>query len=245
MQSIHVSYAGDCLIAPANMYAVAPSHARDRWELRDPCLANDRNLNGRKLMLSICPPFLRKNRAVIVSFSPPHVWKEKRLKTQRCSASHAPDRWEFRNPCRRLALDRSEAERKNVRSGSVRLLSRRSNVRNVNSRKICFRVVYYDMVSFCLFVFRSCDRTCGKHLLHSSICTVAPRMRVTGESFAIGVSFSIKPKRKKEGKNARTQSARLLCERIATVRVFRFFFPFFFFFFWRPSRKLVVANAKS
>ena len=40
LQSAHVSYAGDCLITPA-LYAVAPSHARDRWELRDPCLANE------------------------------------------------------------------------------------------------------------------------------------------------------------------------------------------------------------
>ena len=38
------------------LYAAAPPHARDRWELRDPCLANDRNLNGKKLMLSIRPP---------------------------------------------------------------------------------------------------------------------------------------------------------------------------------------------
>ena len=45
------AYAGDCLIAPETsaLYAVAPSHARDRCELRDPCLANDRNLNGSPL----------------------------------------------------------------------------------------------------------------------------------------------------------------------------------------------------
>ena len=53
LQRAHVSYAGDCLIAPANisavLYAVAPSHARERCELRDPCLANDRNLNGSPL----------------------------------------------------------------------------------------------------------------------------------------------------------------------------------------------------
>ena len=42
------------------LYSVTPSHARDRWELRDPCLANDRNLNGRKLMLSIRPPSFAK-----------------------------------------------------------------------------------------------------------------------------------------------------------------------------------------
>ena len=35
--------------------AVAPSHARDTWELRDLCLTKDRNLNGRKLMLLIRP----------------------------------------------------------------------------------------------------------------------------------------------------------------------------------------------
>ena len=139
-------------------------------------------------------------------------------------------------PCQDSA--HSSVQSKNVRSGSVRLLSRRSNARNVNLLSSC--VLWHGVVlSLCFF---TCDRTCGKHLLHSSICTVAPRMRVTGGSFAICVSFSIKPKRKNERKNARSQSARLLCERIATVRVFRFSL---FFFFWRPSRKLVVANAKS
>ena len=56
--------------------------------------------------------------------------EEKWLKTQRYSASHARDRWEFRNPC--LVRDWIETERKNVRFWSVRLLSRRSNVRNIN-----------------------------------------------------------------------------------------------------------------
>ena len=84
-------------------------------------------------------------------------------------------------------------------------------------------------------------------------CTVAPRIRVAGGSrdpcFVLDqtrgvVEFHfplIKPKRKSGRKNARSRSARLLWERFATAR----FFISFFFFFWRPSRKLVVANAKS
>ena len=60
-----------CTVSCTGMYpvllAVAPSHARDRWELRDdrrklrdPCLANDRNLFRRKLMLSVRPPSFAK-----------------------------------------------------------------------------------------------------------------------------------------------------------------------------------------
>ena len=66
LQSAHVSYvtratAGSPLQTSAlSPLAEAPSHARDRWELRDPCLANDRNLHGRKLMLSIRPPSFPK-----------------------------------------------------------------------------------------------------------------------------------------------------------------------------------------
>ena len=62
-------------------------------------------------------------------------------------------------------------------------------------------------------------------------CSVAPRgLRVTGGSFAIRVSFSIKPKRKNGRKNARSRSARLLSERFAIARFFFFFILFFFFF---------------
>ena len=36
------------------------------------------------------------------------MWKEKWLKTQRCSTSHARGRWEFRDLC--FVLDETEAE---------------------------------------------------------------------------------------------------------------------------------------
>ena len=71
------------------------------------------------------------------------------------------------------------------------------------------------------------------------LSTVVPRMHVTGGSFAIRVSYSVEAKRKNRRKSALSRSARLLLRKNRTSS------SFFFFFFWRPSRKSVVANAKS
>ena len=86
--------------------------------------------------------------------------------------------------------------------------------------------MYWDMVWFCLFIVdlataRVESACCGGS---APYCSVAPRVRVAGGSFAIRVSFSIKPKRKNGRKNARSRSARLLCERFATTRFLFFFF---------------------
>ena len=134
----------------------------------------------------------------------------------------------------------------NVRSGSsVGLLSRRSNVRNVNLLSSC---VLGDGVVLSLCC-RSYNRTCGKHLLrrleictvlHCTVllCTVAPRIRVAGGSFAIRVSFSIKlggsgiplPPNQTEAEEWKKECSLPICppslRKIRDCSIFHFFFFF-------------------
>ena len=122
LQSAHVSYAGDCLVAPANISALRCSTFACAWQVgasqsvsRKPSKPKQKEAHAVDPPAKGPPSFAKEScRYCVFLFSPPHVWKEKWLKTQRCSASHARDRWEFRNPC--LVRDRTETERKNVRS---------------------------------------------------------------------------------------------------------------------------------
>ena len=138
-----------------------------------------------------------------------------------------------RDPC--LVLDRTEkkkTERKNVRSGSVRLLSRQSNVAKSSSSCVSWHGVILSFLDLATAHAWKAPAT--------QLSTVAPRMHVTGGSFAIRVSYSIEATRKNGRKSAPSRSARLLLRKDRTCASFSFFF-----FFWRPSRKSVVANAKS
>ena len=151
------------------------------------------------------------------------------------------------------AIEPKRKGRANVRSGSVRLLSRRSNVRNVNLLSSC---VLGDGVVLSLCC-RSYNRTCGKHLLRRLctvlLCTVAPRIRVTGGSFAIRVSFSIKlggsgiplPPNQTEAEEWMKECSLPIClpslRKIRDCSIFHFFFNFFgdqVASWWSPTRKV-------
>ena len=155
-----------------------------------------------------------------------------------------------------LSVSRTRSNRngkeENVRSGSVRLLSRRSNVRNVNLLSSC---VLGDGVVLSLCC-RSYNRTCGKHLLRRLctvlLCTVAPRIRVAGGSFAIRVSFSIKlggsgiplPPNQTEAEEWKKDCSLPICP--PSLRKIRDCSIFHFFYFfgdqvasrWSPTRKV-------
>ena len=144
-----------------------------------------------------------------------------------------------RDPC--LVLDRTEkkkkkTERKNVRSGSVRLLSRQSNVAKSSSSCVSWHGVILSFLDLATAHAWKAPAT--------QLSTVAPRMHVTGGSFAIRVSYSIEATRKNGRKSAPSRSARLLLRKDRTCASF---LSFFFFLATKSQvggrqRKKLVAN---
>ena len=127
---------------------------------------------------------------------------------------------------------KKKTERKNVRSGSVCLLWRQSNVAKFSSSCVSWHGV---ILSFCS---RSCDNTRGKHLLHSSP-PVAPRMHVGVLRFVFRTRSKRSERTEERVLLRASRSARLLFRKNRTCA------NFFFSFFgdqvasrWSPTRKV-------
>ena len=257
----------DCLIAPANISAaVRCCPFACTWQVWASRSLSRKRSKPKRSPVELCWSsccrsarlLLRKNRAVIVSFSSLHHTCGKR------------SGWKHNAVAPRMHVTGESfairvayaigPKRKGRMSALDQPAFFRDIMRQRKKRKSAFELC--TIGTWCLFCCRSyklsarVESTCCAFMpqllsVLSRLCTVlllsvAPRIRVTGGSFAIRVSFSIKPKRKNGRKDCSLPIWPPSLRKIRDCSIF-LFLSFFFFLATKSQvgcrqREKLVAN---